>query len=253
MRILAIATNTAREVIRDKVLYAILIIGTILIFSVRFIAPMSVGEELRLIRDFGLSIISIFGILVTLFIGTRLIYDEIQRKTIYTIIPKSVKRWEFILGKYLGVALALLFVTAFLSLGFLCYMVFFNLPITLNIFKAILLELIELMLLSAFAIFFSTFASPIGSGIFTFILYFIGHFTRDILMFGKLARSEFIEFIAAQIYYVLPNLSYFATRTEAVHDLDINSYYLSFSIAYGLFYIVIVLAIAVLIFQKKDL
>ncbi len=253
MRIPAIALNTAREVIRDRILYAILILGTILIFAVRFIAPMSVGEELRIIRDFGLSIISIFGILITLFIGTRLIYDEIERKTIYTIIPKSVKRWEFILGKYLGVILALLFVTVVLTLGFMCYMILFNLPITANIFKAILLEFIELMLLSAFAIFFSTFSSPIGSGIFTFVLYFIGHFTRDILVFGKLARSVFVEFIASQIYYVLPNLSYFATRTEAVHDLSVNSYYLSFSIAYGLFYVVIILSIAILIFEKKDL
>lgn len=253
MRIVAITLNTAREIIRDRVLYAILIFGIILIFSIRLIAPMSLGEELRIIRDFGLSIISILGILVTIFIGTRLLYDEIQRKTIYTVIPKSVRRWEFILGKYMGVALALLFVTVVLGLGFIFYMLVFKLPITANIFKTILLEYIELMLVSAIAIFFSTFASPIGSGIFTFVMYFIGHFTRDILIFGKMTRSALIEFIAANIYYFLPNLSYFNTRAEAVHDLSISIYYLFFSVSYGLIYVIVILCIAVLFFEKKDL
>lgn len=253
MKIFAVSVNTMREVIRDKVLYVILALGFISIFSIKLIAPLSLGEESRLIRDFGLTMISIIGILITIFVSTRLVYDEIQRKTIYTIIPKSVKRWEFIVGKYLGVGMAIFMIIVVLTLVFMGYIFVFGTAFTINILGAVLLQCVELLLVAALAILFSTFTSPIGSGIFTFAIYFIGHFTGDVLILGELTKSTMIKNLTAFFYYVLPNLSYFNVRPETVHNLPITLHYIIFSIAYGLAYIIILLSIAFLVFEKKDL
>lgn len=253
MRIFTIALNTKREIVRDKVLYTILGLGAIAILGIKLIAPLALGEEVRLIRDFGLSMISMMGILITIFISTRMVYDEIQRKTIYTIIPKSLRRWEFIIGKYLGFVLAIMIVVLALGMVFICYMLILGLPFNSNILLAIVLQIIELLLVSAIAILFSTFTSPIGSGIFTFALYFIGHFTTDILLLGELTRSEMIKKVSSVIFYILPNLSYFNIRSEVVHNLPIDLHFVLFSVIYGLAYTIILLSISVLFFEKKDL
>jgi len=242
-----------REVIRDRIIHVILVLGFIAILSIRLIAPLSLGEEMRLVRDFGLSMISISGILVTVFISTRLVYDEIQRKTIYTIVTKSVSRWEFIFGKYLGVSTAIFLITLVLSLVFIGYMLLFGLPITTNLLIAVFLQFLELLLVSAIAILFSTFVSPISSGIFTFALYFIGHFTSDLLILGEIGKIKTVKYLATFFYYILPNLSYFNIRSEAVHNIPITFNHIFFSSAYGLAYIIVLLSMAILIFERKDL
>ncbi len=253
MKIFAIAQNTMREVLRDKVLYAILGLGMIAILSIKLIAPLAVGEEVRLIRDFGLSVISIIGILITIFISTRMVYDEIQKKTIYTIIPKSLRRWEFVVGKYSGVIMAILIVTLTMSFVFVIYMLILRVPVTTNIFLAILIQFLELLVVSAVAILFSTFTSPIGSGIFTIAIYIIGHFTSDILILGELTKSVILKNVSSFMYYVLPNLSYFNVRSEVVHNLSIDLHRALFSIGYGLMYSIILLSLGILLFEKKDL
>ncbi|MGQ9847163.1 MAG: ABC transporter permease [Bacteroidales bacterium] len=253
MKIFTIALNTMREIIRDKVFYTILALGSIAILGIKLITPLTLGEEVRLIRDFGLSMISMMGILITILISTRMVYDEIQRKTIYTIIPKSLKRWEFIIGKYMGFVLAIVIVVLALGMVFIGYMLILGLAFNTNILLAIVFQLMELLLVSAIAILFSTFTSPVGSGIFTFAIYFIGHFTADILVLGELTKSEMIKKVSSFIYYILPNLSYFNIRSEVVHNLPIDLHFVLFSVVYGLAYTIILLTISVLFFEKKDL
>ncbi len=253
MKILAITINTAKEILRDRVLCVIFAFGLLVIFSSKLIAPLSLDEDIRIVRDMGLSVITIFGILIAVIIGTRLVYDEIQRKTIYTILPKPVRRWEFILGKYLGVSFALIFVVIFFSIVFVCYLLLFKYPLSGNLLKALILIIWELLLIASIATAFSTFTTPIGSGVFTFAMYFIGHFTRDLLSFGEISKSILLKYLTTVLYYVLPNLSYFNAKLEFVHNLDISRERLIFSLSYGLFYIIILLSIAVIVFEKKDL
>lgn len=245
--------NTAREILRDRMFTVILIFGVVIIFSSKLIAPLSLDEDLRIVRDIGLSTISIFGLLVTLIIGTRLIYDEIQRKTVYTILPKPVRRWEFILGKYLGISLALVCVVAILTIGFIGYQLLFKFPLTLNLLTAVILTIGELFLTAAVAITFSTFTTPIGSGLFTLTIYFVGHFTRDLLALGDMSKSAVLKLFTTLFYYTLPNLSYFNAKSEFVHNLTIPREWLFFSLGYCLAYIAILLSLAVVIFERKDL
>ncbi|HIE05347.1 MAG TPA: ABC transporter permease [bacterium (Candidatus Stahlbacteria)] len=253
MRIWAIMISTSQEILRDKILFTILGCGIVAIFCVKLIVPLSVGEEQRIITDFGLSAISIFGILITIFIGTRLVYEEIKLKTIYTILSKPIRRWEFIMSKYLGIILSIVIVTAVLTGGFIVYLLIFKLPINRSIFLSILLELFELMIIASITLVFSTFTNPIGSGIFTFAFYFIGHFTRDILFFGYMTKIPVVKQLATVIYYIIPNLSYFNTRAEAVHNLPIFGEQLLFTISYGLCYMIIFVCVASLILEGRDL
>ncbi len=253
MKIVAITINTTKEILRDRTFYAIIIFGLLIILSSKLIAPLSLDEDLRIVRDIGTSAISIFGILIAIIIGTRLVYDEIKRKTIYTILPKPVQRWQFILGKYLGISLALLIVVLVLTAGFVVYSLIFKYPLTLNLPKTIYFILLELLLIAAIAILLSTFTTPIGSGIFTFAIYFIGHFTQDLLAFAQIAKSLILKDLSTLFYYILPNLSYLNSKTEFVHNLPITNQWLIFVSAYTIAYIIILLSIAVIIFEKKDL
>ncbi len=253
MKVLAIATNTAKEILRDRVLYAILVLGLLVIFSSKLVAPLSLDEDLRIVRDLGLSAIAVFSLLIGVIVGTRLVYDEIQRKTIYTILPKPVRRWQFILGKYLGISSALVLVVIFLAAGFLVYSLVFGYPVTPGFGPALLLTLLELLLVAAIAITFSTFTTPIGSGVFTFAIFFLGHFTHDLIAFGEMSQSALFRQLARVFYYVLPNLSYFNAKSEFVHNLPITADWITFAVSYCLFYVLVLLSIAVIVFERRDL
>ncbi len=253
MKTIAVSINTMREVIRDKVLLIILVLGLISIMSVKLIAPLSFGEEVRLIKDFGLSMISIIGILITVFVSTRLVFDEVQRKTIYMIIPKSVKRWQFIVGKYLGIIFALSLIIGILGFIFILYLIVFKVAFSTNIIVAIFLQFMEIIIVSAVAILFSTFSSPMSSGVFTFAIYFCGHFTADILVLGELTKSPILKNISTALYYILPNLSYFNVRAAIANNLSLDLNATIFAVAYGLAYTIILLSLAIVIFERKDL
>jgi Cu-processing system permease protein len=110
-RLYAIAINTFREAVRDKVLYGVLGFGCAVLFFTLAIAELSLNEQARVVEDVGLASISLFAVVVSVFLGSSLLYKEIERKTLYVILPKPISRHEFLLGKYLGIVLtALVFV-----------------------------------------------------------------------------------------------------------------------------------------------
>ncbi|TES91306.1 MAG: ABC transporter permease [Candidatus Cloacimonadota bacterium] len=252
MKVVTIALNTYRESIRDKVLYGLVLFSIIFIGASRILKPLTIGEELKVTKDMGLASISFFGLLIAVFIGTRLLYEEIEKKTIYTIISKPLKRWQFLLGKYIGLLLVILTVVIIMTLWI--YLVLwlttrtFDVTLLLGIFYIFL----ELMVITAISLFFSTFSTPIMSGLITFMLYFTGHLTRDILIFAELTKSRIVTIISHIIYFILPNLSNFNIKGEIVHKVPLETAFLLYSLSYGILYTIFLLLLSVIIFQKRD-
>lgn len=252
MRITAIVVNTFREAIRDKVFIAIIILSILVMTSGYVIKPLALGEEAKIIKDIGLNSITLFSVLITILIGTRLVYKEIEKRTIYIILSRSLHRWEFIIGKYLGLLLVL-FESILIMLG-VFYLILLLLGIQANflLLLSVLMTFCQLWILTALAIFFSTFTTPITSAVFTFMVYFIGHFTRDLKVLAALSKSPQLKVIADIIYVLIPNLSNFNVKAEVVHNVIIDPKIIIFTIIYALIYSFIVIFISCIIFQRKD-
>ncbi len=252
MRIKAIIFNTFIESIRDKILIILIILGFLLMASSKIIQPLALGEESKIIKDLGLSAINLITVLIAIFVGGRLIYKEVEKRTIYIVLAKPIKRWEFILGKYCGLFLVLFVSLLILAIGFFLVLLLMNISADFTLLLPLLFLLFELSIITALAIFFSTFVTPIGASIFTFILYFIGHLTRDLKAFAVMAKSPIIKVIADFFYYILPNLANFNIKGMVVHNVIIPPPLIFFTILYGIFYTAGLLFFSMLVFQRKD-
>jgi ABC-type transport system involved in multi-copper enzyme maturation permease subunit len=251
MKVLSIALNTFRENLRDKLLYNLLVFALLMIGSSVILMRLTLGEFHRLILDIGLGSINFFGVLIAIFVGIGLVSKEIEKKTIYTIIAKPVARYQFLLGKYMGLCLTLLVNTAIMAVGLLAVLYFQNVPIHLVLFKAFGMIFMEFMVVTAVALLFSTFSSATLSAIFTLAIYVIGHLTADLKMFGQ--KIEGIGHGAMEgLYYALPNLERFNLKGHVTHQLDVPLNDLLLVVAYGMAYTTFLLMLASVIFQRRD-
>jgi ABC-type transport system involved in multi-copper enzyme maturation permease subunit len=253
MIISSIAENTFRETIRDRVLYSILFFALGMIVLSFVVSRWSIGQEVKILKDFGLSVMSIFGLLISIFIGIGLVYKEIEKKTIYVIISKPIHRYQFILGKYFGLILTLLVNIIIMSIFLYFILYVFEREFDLLLLKGIFMIYFEMVFVLAFAILFSSFTTPILSAFLTMFIYIGGHFSADIKLLGPGIENKFFEIFLNILHYVLPNLEYFNIKTSIVHHLPVSTVSLIFSVLYGFLYISIILLLSVFIFQKRDL
>ncbi|MFH0938048.1 MAG: ABC transporter permease subunit [Planctomycetota bacterium] len=260
MIIFAIALNTFREAVRDKILYVLLICSLLLIMVSRMIGWVSFGGQFKIMTDIGLTAIWMFSGMISIFIGTGLIYKEIDKRTIYTILSKPIERWQFLAGKYLGLLLTTLINQTLLSVVFLAYLWACGAPVTMALFEALFLTFIEMMVITAIAIFFSSASTPIFSAIFTTIIFFAGQMTKWVADMGELLKctAPWLEKILYSIYLVLPNLHNFNIRREAVlatqeHlHVAIPAGELWACAVYGVAYTVAALLAAHLVFSRRN-
>jgi ABC-type transport system involved in multi-copper enzyme maturation permease subunit len=259
MRIIAIALNTFKETIRDKILYNLLIFALIMIGSSVLLERLTLGERTKITIDLGLASISLFGALIAIFIGIGLVYKEIERKTIYTIVSKPIARYKFILGKFFGLLITLLVNVAIMSAGFFIILYVLRssyhvgVPLDLiGVLKAIFLIFLELILLTSIALFFSTFSTPTLSAIFSLSFYVIGHLSQDLKFFGSRSESIFVQKLSSFAYYLLPNLENFNIKAQAAYNLPVEPEYIALVIGYGVLYTTVILLLATAIFQRRD-
>lgn len=252
MKIKAIAINTFREAIRDKILYSLLFFALLMMGASVLLGTLTIGEQLKIVKDMGLAAISVFGTLIAIFVGIGLVYKEIDRRTIYNIISKPVSRHRFLLGKYIGMILTLVIEVAVMSSVFLILIIILKHSLDISLLKAVLLIFFELMVVTAVAILFSTFSTPTLSGMFTLAIYVIGHLTMDLKMFGAKSEIVLVKMVTGFLYYFLPNLENFNIKGKVVHHIPVSWEYISFSMAYGVLYITIILLVSMAIFQRRD-
>jgi len=252
-RIAYIALNTYRETVRDKVLYNLVLFALIMIGSSYILSQISIYQEVKIIKDLGLASIAVFGSVIAVFIGIGLVSKEMDKRTVYSLLPKPVSRTHFILGKYFGLCLTLAVNVTIMTAGFYALLFVHSRIFEPSLLKAIYLIYFELAILTALALLFSTFTSAILSGVLTGFLYVVGHFSADLKHFDTVVNSGFLPQLTQVIYYLVPNLRNFDVKSRVVSGDAVPFSLLGYSTAYGMLYISILLVLAVVIFNRRNL
>lgn len=251
-QMLAVAVNTFREAVRDKVLHSILFFAVLLLVVSLGMQEITIGDQAKVVRGVALGGISLMGGLIAIFLGVGLVWKEIERKTIYTLASKPVARWRLLLGKYLGLWLTLAAEVGILAL---LYTVVIGsqqgLP-SMDVYVAIGMLMAELTLLCAWATLFSTFAAPTTASAYSLCIYLIGHFSDDLKLFGDRSDDPTFKALCSVLYRVLPNLDVFNIRAEAVHGIAVPASELLWALAYGGGYTAVVLLVAMVVFERRD-
>ena len=254
-RIAAIARNAFREAVRDRVLYNLVLFVLLLTGASIFIGELSGGQERKVIVDLGLSAMLLFGVFIAIFVGVGLVYKEIERRTIYAVFSKPVGRGEFLVGKYLGLCLTLLVNVLVMGVGVSLALLYVSGgwdPLIPTIWPAVLLIYMELMLLTAVALLFSSFSSPALSALLTFMVFIIGHFSADLKSLAVTLGSTSARYLITGLYYLLPNLANYSFITPAAHGRAPAAGFVFATALYALVYIAVILAAATLVFSRRN-
>jgi Cu-processing system permease protein len=257
-RIWAIALNTFREAARIRVLYGILVlvVGSNLLALV--LSQLSLGDAGRVARDVGLAGISLFGSLTAIFLGVFLLYTEVQRRTIHAIVAKPIARWEFVVGKYLGMVLVLSVLVAVFALAMVLMLFVQGVGASSGVGKAIVLSWLEVLTVAAIAILFSSFSTPFLSGIFALGVWLIGRIVPDLENIANVSSGT-VRAISKVALEIVPDVHLFAVsgRTLDGSAVSVNGdfvpwSYVGLAAAHGLGWIVALLVLAALLFHRRD-
>jgi Cu-processing system permease protein len=260
-----IAVNVFKESVRDKVLYSIVAFAVILIGASYLLGQLTAGQDLKIIKDLGLASIATFGLMMSVFIGIGLVWKEVERRSVYGLLSKPMSRSQFVLGKYFGLMLTLLVNVGVMTIAFYAVLAYEGWaadpvnrlawpapPTDPALLMAIGLIMIELMLVTALALFFSTFSSPYLSAVLTFGLWVVGHFNADLRNFENVVPSRAAALFARTLYYLLPNFDAFDIKTQVVQGQPVAAGYVAVTALYGAVYLTLLLVGAVAIFSRRD-
>lgn len=251
--IFSIAKNTFREAVRDRVLYNLIVFVLLITASAIFLGELTAGQEARTIVNLGLSAMLLFGVFIAIFVGVGLVSKEIEKRTLYAIFSKPVGRGEFIVGKYLGLCLTLFLNVLVMGAGVSLALVYVGgKNLAFSIWGAVFLIFLELTIITAAAIVFSSFSSPALSALLTFLVFVIGHFSSSLRDFAANLGAAAKMFFDA-IYYILPNFSHFEFITNSAHGKFPTAAMLGGSFIYTIIYNAILLSVTILIFSRRNL
>lgn len=252
----AVAVNAFREAIRDRVLYNLIFFALMMIGAAILVGQISIGIERPVIINLGLSAISIIGLIMATFIGVGLVYKEIEKRTLYSLLAKPVRRWEFLVGKFGGLLLTLVVNTSLMTLGLAAALFYVSRRFQrtdATILVAIYFIVLELALVTALALFFSCFSSPMLSTLFTLGIYITGMFSQDIREFGVVTQNPVILALTRVLYYLLPNFHNFNGIAAAAHGDTIPAALIAQNTLYALLYVTVVLLAASAAFSGRNL
>ncbi len=252
MRILAIATNTYREAVRDKILYALLLVAMALMCGAALVAELTIGEYGRVLKDLGLAGINAVGLVIAVFVGIGLVWKELERKTIYTIASKPISRWEFLLGKYLGLVGTLATEVVMMSAGLAVVLAWTGVSVDWVVIPALWLLFVELLVVTAIALLFGSFTTPTLATAFTLAITLIGRSTASLVEVAAATQHQLLQQIAGLLYTILPDLRTFNLRPEAASGRPVEWEFVAYATGYGLLWTAVFLTLATLIFQRRD-
>jgi len=263
-RIAALALNTFREAVRNKVLYILLLFAIVLLGLTYFFSQGALHEQLRVIRDVGLVGIEVVGALIAIFIGVNLVYKELDRKTVFALIPKPIRRWEFVLGKYLGMLVTLAVLVAIMA-GTLFVVLWLGGSVfggdndNGTVFRAIVLVFGEVAVITAVAVLFSSFSSPILSGALTLGIFAVGHFTPELRELIAKVESTPLRAILRAGMRLFPDLHLFYVSSSmvggqhvSIHGAYVDWPYVGMAGLYGALYCAAAIALAMIVFSRRD-
>ena len=250
--IVALAHNTLREAVRNKILYALLFFAVLMIGSGTIVSSLSYVENQRILQYVGLAAIRLFGVAIAIFVGIQLVYREVDRRTVYTLLSKPISRAEFLLGKFAGLTLTIWMQMALMGVAFAAVSLASGAPLGWPHLAFGLLVGAELALVVALATLFSSFTTPMLAAFFTTSTWMLGQLTRDLRDLGKASGVPSLEQATHALFRLLPDLQSFDLAIEAAHLLPVSASDVALPLVYGAGYTTLVLLAAVAIFERRD-
>src|SRR6516162_8422640 len=259
-----VAIAVFRESVRDRVFYNLVLFAVLLVGASILIGQLTAGQDVKIIKDLGLSATSLFGLFIAIFVGISLVSKEVDRRSVYPLFAKPIRRSEFIVGKYAGLLLTLLANTVVMTAAI--YLVLFFLlrgvpegiqkswdapALDPALLKAIALIYVDIALVTAIALFFSTYSSPMLSAVFTLGIYVAGQFNADLKRFDQIASSPVVAAIGKACYYVLPDFARFDVKLAVVHGIPVSGAYIASAVGYAALYVAALLFGAVVLFNRR--
>jgi len=260
-----VAWAVFKESVRDRVPYSMVLFAALLMAASFLISQLTAGQDVKIIKDLGLAALSIFGLIIAVFIGIGLVSKEVERRSVFALLTKPVTRAQFILGKYAGLAMTLVVNLTLMTVAYyfvLLYMDSMAMPAAKAawptpaadpwLLLAIGLIVCELLLVTALAIFFSTFSSPLLSAMLTLGFWVAGHFNSDLRHFETVVDVPAVAWLGRALYYLLPNLAPFDVKAEVVYGLTVSGAHVGATVAYGVVYVAVLLLGSIAIFRRRD-
>lgn len=255
-RLWAVAFNTYREAVRDRVLYNLILFALLIVGSSLLVGQISIEINRIVLINLGLTSISLFGIVIAIFIGIGLVSKEIEKRTLYTVLAaRPVRRWEFITGKFLGLVMTLTVNALLMSVGFFLAVLYVSRGlgrVDLQLLTAIYFILLEFVLITALALLFSTFSSPVFSAIFAFALFAVGTFAEDLRSFSSMATG-LTRWMMTGAAYLIPNFAALNVISQVAHNTAVEPKLILLNTIYVLTYTAAVLTASVWIFERRNL
>jgi ABC-type transport system involved in multi-copper enzyme maturation permease subunit len=254
-RILHIATNTFREAVRDRVLYNLIAFAVLMSGAAILVGQISFGIERLVVINLGLTAVSLFGTVIAIFIGIGLVSKEIDKRTLYTVLSRPVRRWEFIVGKFFGLSGTLVVNTSFMALGVFASLLYVSHHFQKTdgwILIALYFIVLQFLMITALALLFSSYSSPLMSAVFAFCLFVIGSFAEDLRGFAAMTQG-FTRWLALGAAYLLPNFSALNVISLVAHEQPVSAQLIFYNTAYALIYATVAICGAVLIFEHRNL
>lgn len=251
---LAIAQQTLREALRRRVMWVILIIGVFLIALGPVFGFLTPKDSQTVLRSLGLASILLAGLFITIVTCIYLIPVEIERRTIYTVLSKPVQRYEFVLGKFLG-GFATVFVNiAAMGIVFLMMIYLQEHRIPTEMYKGVLMTFFQMMLLAALTIFFSTFTTPVVNFFLSFGIFLVGNLSS--VTESLTTKSQpLVRNAGVVIHYLLPNFGNFNIQNTLIRpttEIANEGVFLRNNIIYAIIYSSVLLVLAILIFDRRE-
>ncbi len=254
-RIWYIATNTFREAVRDRVLYNLIAFALLISAAAVLVGQISIDIERLVVINLGLTAVSLFGIVIAILIGIGLVSKEIDKRTLYTVLSRPVRRWEFISGKFFGLAGTLVVNTFFMAIGVFAALAYVSHHFErsdLGVLVALYFIVLQFVLITALSLFFSSFSTPIFSAVFAFWLFVIGSFAGDLRNFAHMAHG-LVRWLATGAAYLVPNFADLNVISQVAHGEMVSGQLILLNTFYVVVYATAVLSAAVLIFERRNL
>jgi ABC-type transport system involved in multi-copper enzyme maturation permease subunit len=254
-RVVHIAANTFREAVRDRVLYNLIAFALLMSGAAILVGQISIGIERLVVVNLGLTAVSLFGVVIAIFIGIGLVSKEIDKRTLYTVLSRPVQRWEFIVGKFFGLAGTLAVNTFFMAIGVFAALFYISHGLQAAdgwILIALYFIVLQFMVITALALLFSSFSTPIFAALFAFCLFVIGSFAEDLRAFAAMAQGA-THLLATGAAYLVPNFSCFNVISSVAHGQPVATQLIVSNTIYALVYMGMAICGAVLIFERRNL
>jgi ABC-type transport system involved in multi-copper enzyme maturation permease subunit len=247
-----IAFNTFREIIRDRLLYGVLVVALLVTAASFFLSTVSLGEDDKVLFNTGLSAIHFFAFFITVFVITNSLHHDAEKRALYLLFSKPISRAQYVLGKYVGGLLLL--ATTLLILGglYTAGASFLYHGIAQDAVVSLLFSFAEISLLCALAVLFASFAAPLNASLYTIGLYIIGHSLETMRKYVETLNAKYLSAAVDTCYYLLPNLEKFNVRPALLYDLGIPAAQFGWVLLYWLLFTGLALGLAVAVMRGQE-